>query len=274
MPRCRGYGGDPRDRGCRVACPAAIHSIQLCPHIGSNAVAGLPRRHTLGVVRTVLGVIGGSGGVGASSFAAVLAAAAGGAVLIDLDTAGGGVDVTLGIESSTGARWSGLRVAGGRLDPGALVGGLPRWGTVPVLAADVSELDPDAVRQVVEVASDVGPVVLDLPRRNGPERAAALEQCTLVVVLARGDVDGLVSAHAVADALPEVPCGLVCRRGEVSSADAALLVGRPLLGELPALGGHPLVLNSHRLPVAMARVAAGVLHGLGPDGVPARVPVS
>jgi MinD-like ATPase involved in chromosome partitioning or flagellar assembly len=213
---------------------------------------------------SVIGVVGGSGGVGASSFAAVVAAVAGGALLVDLDVAGGGIDVTLGIESVPGARWSGLRLAGGRLDPAALIGGLPQWGSVPVLAADVAELDPDAVLQVLDVARPAGPVVLDLPRRICPERAAALLHCRLVVVVARADVDGLVAAHALVEGLPELPSGLVCRRGEVAGADAARLVGAPLLGELPALARNRLVLNAHRLPSAAARVAAGMLRGLGP----------
>ena len=213
---------------------------------------------------SVIGVVGGSGGVGASSFAAVLAAVAGGALLVDLDVAGGGIDVTLGIESTSGARWSGLRLAGGRLDPDALLGGLPRWGPVPVLAADVADLDPDAVLQVLGVARTAGPVVLDLPRRSCPERAAALLHCRLVVVLARADVDGLVAAHALVGGLPELPRGLVCRRGEVGGADAARLVGAPLLGHLPTLDRNRLVLNPHRLPWATSRVAAGVLRGLGP----------
>lgn len=222
---------------------------------------------------SVIGVLGGSGGVGASSFAAVIAAVSG-ALLVDLDVTGGGIDVTLGIESAAGARWSGLQVAGGRLDPDALTGGLPRWGSVPVLAADVAELDPDAVHQVLAVAGVAGPVVLDLPRADRPERGVALTACSLIVVLARGDVDGLVAAHALVDALPDTPCGLICRRGEVRPTDAARLVGRPLLGELPALDGSRLVLNSHRLPPGMARVAAGVLRGLGPGGLPTQVPTS
>jgi MinD-like ATPase involved in chromosome partitioning or flagellar assembly len=213
---------------------------------------------------SVIGVVGGSGGVGATSFAAVVAAVASGALLVDLDVAGGGIDVTLGIESTPGARWSGLHLAGGRLDPDALVRGLPRWGAVPVLAADVADLDPDAVLQVLEVARACGPVVVDLPRRSCAERAAALLHCSLVVVVARADVDGLVAAHAVAAGLPELPIGLVCRRGEVASADAARLVGVPLLGELPRMGRPRMVLNSHHLPSGAGRVAAGVLRGLAP----------
>jgi hypothetical protein len=214
----------------------------------------------------VVGVVGGSGGVGASSFAAVVAAVAGDALLVDLDVTGGGVDVTLGIESAPGARWSGLRVAGGRLDPGALVGGLPRWGPVAVLAADVPVLEAAAVLQVLEVARTAGTVVIDLPRASCPERAAALLHCDLLVVLARADVDGVVAARAVADTLPQLPTGLVARRGELPVADAADLVGCPLLGELPALTGSRVELHPYRLPRPAARVAAGVLSGVGNAG--------
>jgi secretion/DNA translocation related CpaE-like protein len=210
----------------------------------------------------VVGVIGGSGGVGASSFAAALAVVAGESVLIDLDVASGGVDVLLGIERSPGARWSGLRLAGGRLDPDALLAGLPRWGGCAVLAADVPELDPEAVLQAVEVASSAAPVVLDLPRGTCPERAAALLHCQLVVIVARADVSGLVAAHAVASALPELPAGVVVRRGEVASPEAAALVGVPLLGELPSGGGR-FGLDPARLPRAVQGVAAGVLDGVG-----------
>ena len=210
----------------------------------------------------VVGVVGGSGGVGASSFAAVLAAVAGETMLVDLDVTGGGIDVTLGVETVPGARWSGLRVAGGRLDAGALVAGLPRWGRVAVLGADVPELDPGAVGQVLGVARRAGPVIVDLPRGTCPERAAALLHCDLVVVVARSDVAGLVAAHAVASALPELPTGLVARRGEVATQDAAALVGCPLLGELPALSSSRAELHPQRLPRAPARVAAGVLSGL------------
>lgn len=210
----------------------------------------------------VVGVVGGSGGVGASTFASVLAVAAGESVLVDLDAAGGGIDVLLGIERHPGARWSGLRLAGGRLEPQVLLGGLPRWGTCAVLAADVPTLDPEAVLQVIEVASTAAPVVLDLPRSACAERAAGLLRCDLVVVVARADVGGLVAAHAVVSALPELPIGLVVRRGEVPVAEAARLVGAPLFGVLPPMGGSRSR-EPRQVPRAAERVAAGVLSGAG-----------
>src|SRR6266536_165036 len=114
----------------------------------------------------VIGVVGGRGGAGASTFACVLAAmsALGGrAVLVDLDAAAGGIDVLLGIEATSGARWSGLRLDGGRLDPDMLVAGLPQWGSVAVLSADVAPA-PGAVGQVLDVAARAGAVVVELGR--------------------------------------------------------------------------------------------------------------
>lgn len=212
--------------------------------------------------KPVIGVLGGSGGVGASSFAAALAAAAGAALLVDLDSAGGGLDVLLGIETRSGARWSGVRLAGGRLDSGQLLAGLPRWGPVAVLAADLPELDASAVRQVLGAAADSVLVVADLPRTGCPVRAAALLHCDLVVVLARADVIGVVAAHAAVTALPELPIGVVVRRSELSPVEVVSLVGRPLLGVLPAARPGRPESGRYRPARAALRVAAGILDGV------------
>jgi secretion/DNA translocation related CpaE-like protein len=218
----------------------------------------------------VIGVIGGSGGVGASTFAAVLAvlagagaSAAGPSLLIDLDVVGGGIDVVLGIESVPGARWSGLRVDGGHLDADDLVDGLPRAGPCAVLACDTSALHPSAVGQVLDAAAAIGPVVVDLPRHDCDVRAVGLARCDVVVALARADVAGLVAAHAVVSRLGAVAVGVVLRRGEVGAAQGAELVGAELLGVLPALGA-PVGVDPDRLPRPIVRVAGGVLAGVRP----------
>lgn len=211
---------------------------------------------------SVIGVLGASGGLGASTFAAVLAVVAGPALLVDLDEAAGGVDVLLGLEGTAGARWSGLHLAGGYLDPAALVDGLPRWGPVAVLAADTPGIAVGAVDQVVAAGRSAGAVLLDLPRAPSSLRAQALAHCDLVVVLTRGDVAGLVAGRAQVTELPPVPTGLVLRRGEVGPSEAARVVGRPVLGSLPPLPHAGRRLDPGRLPRASARVAAGVLAGL------------
>lgn len=214
----------------------------------------------------VIAVVGGSGGVGASTFAAVLAsvaAASGPALLLDLDVAGGGLDVVLGIEDAPGARWSGLRLAGGDLDAQVLLDGLPAWHACSVLAADVAELAPAAVSQVLDALDlALDTVVVDLPRGPCPQRDAALARCDLVVVLIRADAPGLVAAHAQLRILPELPTGLLVRRGDLGGAQAAGLVGAPLLGELPALRAGARRRAAGELPRVVQSVAEGVLDGL------------
>jgi hypothetical protein len=210
----------------------------------------------------VIGVVGGSGGVGASTFAAAVAAAAGRAVLVDIDVAGGGIDVLLGIEDVAGARWSGLRVGRGHLDPDLLADGLPRWGSVSVLAADNAP-PVDAVGQVLHAAAALGPVVVDLGRAESALRTAAVERCALVLVIAVADVPGLIAARAATAGLCGAPTGLVVRGGSVSPAESAARTGIPLVGTMPVLPvSRDPGFDPRRPPRALARVASGVLEAM------------
>jgi hypothetical protein len=212
-----------------------------------------------GVAGAVLGVLGGSGGVGASTFAAVLALCAGRAVLVDLDFGGGGIDVLLGIETSAGARWSGLRLGGGRLDPRALADGLPCWRGIPVLAADTEPASPAAATSVLDAARALGTVVLALPRAPAPTRDAALAACLLTVLVIRGDVCGVAAATAVASGVDgDVRLAAVVRAGELSGAEAAALVGLPLLGVLRGRTRRP---GAGRPARPLLRVARGIVRG-------------
>ncbi len=215
----------------------------------------------------MLGVVGGRGGVGASRFAATLAARAaatfGRCLLLDLDPCSGGIDVLLGVESVPGARWSGLRLAGGHLDPALLLDGLPSWGAVSVLAADSLTAPPvESVEQVIEVAAPLAPVVIDLARWPSRERSAAVSRCDLIVLLVTADVPGVTAARCVASELP-VPLGLLVRGSRASARAVPDLVGARLLGRLPGLGRRAVGLEN--APRRMRLAASGVL-----DAVEAR----
>jgi hypothetical protein len=185
----------------------------------------------------VIGVVGGRGGVGASGFAATLAAIAarryGRCALVDLDPPSGGLDVLLGIEDVGGARWSGLRLAGGHLDSDVLFDGLPAWHDVRVLAAD-NAVEPaeEAVAQVVEVARRGAPVVLDLGRWPCPSREVAVSRCVMVVLVVRPDVAGVTGARCVAASV-DAPLGVLVRGSRSSTRLVPELVGAQLLGRLP-----------------------------------------
>jgi len=206
----------------------------------------------------VVGVVGGSGGAGASTFAAALACGVGGAaVLIDLDPASGGLDVLLGIETVPGARWPGLQLGGGRLDPVALDGGLPKWGHVRVLAAPQASVEPDAVDQVIDAACELGPVVVDAGRGLDPGQAAALGRCDLVIVVAAATVPGISAARRVGSGLPAVSVGAVLRRGSVREHDASELLGLPVLATLPEV-----IRRDGPVPSSWVRIGGGIVEGL------------
>lgn len=175
-------------------------------------------------------MVGGSGGSGASAVVAALAVAAGSSVIVDLDVLGGGIELSLGIESVPGARWSGLHAEGGRIDPAALQAGLPRWAQTPVLSCDRREIDPAAVPSVLAAAGELGTTVVDLGRADTAARRSALERCGLVVLVARGSVPGVAGARAMRVAIEAgverpVRWRLVCAEGVVSSKRVGHVVG-------------------------------------------------
>ncbi len=228
----------------------------------------------------VFGVVGGCGGIGASRFAAVLAAVAsaraGRCLLVDLDPGGGGLDVMLAAESVPGPRWSQLRLAGGALDAEVLLSGLPSWGRTLLLAADQADLPPaDQVRQVIDSARGRVPVVVDLARHRSPARDAAAGLCSVIVVLCAGDLaavtaarsvlTGLVGSAGAGDDRPaRDPRVVVVARGARSvGARVAALIGAPLAATVPVHRGRDgSPLDPARPPRAMRRVASGLLQGL------------
>jgi secretion/DNA translocation related CpaE-like protein len=86
----------------------------------------------------VVAVLGGSGGVGTSTLAVNLAVTASRSgmrsLLVDADPFGGGLDLVLGAEDASGARWSDLHSVSGHLPSGHLDAALPRVSDVSVLA--------------------------------------------------------------------------------------------------------------------------------------------
>jgi hypothetical protein len=218
-----------------------------------------------------LGVLGASGGVGASCLAAAIAACAGPAVLVDLDVHGGGVDVLLGIEKEPGTRWSGLHSDGGRIDPGELAEALPRWGSVAVLSCDRDEVPAAAVGSVLVAGRALGPVVVDLGRGGHVVRDPALAACDLVAVVVRATVPGVATAARVVARLPRwqlvlAPGGGLSRR-KVSSAlgavealvldfDRALADGEGAGLDASALRRSTRTLAGRLLGAAQVRVGA------------------
>jgi secretion/DNA translocation related CpaE-like protein len=225
---------------------------------------------------TVVGVVGGSGGAGATTFACALAQVAGRsgrAMVVDLDPAGPGVDRVLGVDERPGVRWDDLAVAPGRLGATSLREALPRSGGVAALTwatGSTSALSAPAVREAVAAARrghDV--VVLDLPRSLDDVSAEAFTRCSTAVVVVRPGVTGVASATRVVARLPDrARVGLVLRGSAVDADRVATVVGAQVittmadqrgLAESIDLGLGPV--RSRRGP--LARACREVLAALG-----------
>lgn len=149
----------------------------------------------------VLGVLGSSGGLGASTLASALAVSAAPArppvVCVDGQLHGGGLDVTACAEHRAGIRWADLAGARGDVPGADLLAELPESGGVRLLSAGPGGATPPPA-VIVSVLGSLrevaGLLVVDLP--SGADHGEPfLSACDAVVLLSG------VSARHLADAV-------------------------------------------------------------------------
>jgi hypothetical protein len=186
----------------------------------------------------VVGVVGARGGVGSSTFAAVLAQGASqhtATVLVDL-VGGAGVDVLLGLERVPGPRWPDV-LGAGDLAGADLVASLPRWGRCAVLSGDRRRPGTDRPVEVLDrVAEPAGLVVVDLALADVLAGRAPVSRLDLVAVVVGQDVVSVAGALSVRQALGPVAnrAGLaVGPRGGLSVTEVSHAAGLPVLCTLP-----------------------------------------
>lgn len=258
--------GAPRREGVFLVGrdPDDPHVWQRAVEIGAEEVLTLPDAESRLVDRIAdvvegagrpaltVGVIGGSGGAGASTLACALALRAVRAgersILIDGDPLGGGMDVLLGGENAEGLRWPDFAGSRGRVGAGALEESLPELHALRVLSWDRGDrvvVPPAAVRSVVAAARRRGGVVVvDLPRRVDEAVAEVLAQLDLVLMVVPGELRAVAAAGRVAAGVRMVARDVrVVVRGPVPGgldADTvAGLLGVPLAGEVRVEVGLP-----------------------------------
>lgn len=227
----------------------------------------------------VLGVLGSSGGLGASTLTAALglaAARAGGPVVcVDGHLGSGGLDVTACVEHQAGLRWGDLAGAQGEIDGQALVSSLPRCGGARVLGAGPlgSTATPDAVVRAVlrALRLEAALTLLDLPAGAGGD--VFRESCDVLVLLAGVTARHLADAQA-ATALAMRSCPevwLVVRggpRGAALPESIAAHLDLPLLARWPDDARVALDAERGRPPgesprSRLAGLCEAVLNGVG-----------
>lgn len=202
-------------------------------------------------------MLGASGGLGTSTFAAGLALAAaereGAAAVVDLVPCGGGLDLLLGIETADGARWADLAGARGTLgDVGA---GLPVVRSVAVVTQDRARPSTPSLPAVEAVVAALRRshrlTVVDCVPDSLP---ADVDRILLMV---GADVRSVAAGRMLAELRGVAPSGLVVRRGRGRTLPADV-VGR-------ALGARVLgIVSDDRSLPGLAEL------GMPPIGGPAR----
>jgi secretion/DNA translocation related CpaE-like protein len=187
----------------------------------------------------VLAVMGGTGGVGASTLAAGIAVAAAdrgrGAALVDVDILGGGIDLLLGVEQQQGWRWPNLTSAVGYV--GDLREYLPEAYGVSVVSTDrLEEADLageplTAIVHSLRRSHDL--VVIDVGRSLSVASREAVRLATHRLMLVSPTVRGvagagqLLQAHQLETASGAADVQLVLR-GKGGSGFSATTVAEVL----------------------------------------------
>ncbi|MFT3660349.1 MAG: hypothetical protein QM809_02810 [Gordonia sp. (in: high G+C Gram-positive bacteria)] len=204
------------------------------------AMSGLRRPHRSAA--PVLAVVGGHGGAGTSTFAAVLglsAARSGAAVLLlDAEPAGAGLDLLLGAEEVSGLRWDEVAGETGSIHRQALSAALPRLGGRLAFLTrsrdDGAPLSAETALAVLDAArTDGQTVIVDVGRAMDPSAAGVLDSADLSVVVTRATVPGVAATRKlVSRCALGGESGLVVRGpapGGLSDVQVAEAIGLPLL---------------------------------------------
>ncbi len=183
-----------------------------------------------------IGVVGGSGGAGASVLACALVLTAAGsapAMVLDLDPWGPGQGRIAGLAAAGEVGWESLARNPGRLGARSLREALPRSAGAGVLSwcERPSPVSDQTAREALAAGlRGHAVVVLDLPRDRG--LIDWVPRLDLVIVVVRADLAGLASAGRLLSTVPSGRLGLVVRGPHSSTIAVQEVMGRQVLARM------------------------------------------
>ncbi|STC69448.1 Pilus assembly protein CpaE [Corynebacterium pilosum] len=225
---------------------------------------------------TVLTLVGAAGGAGTSTLAAALARAAGhehAPVLVDAGRYSGGLDLLLGIEEETGARWGEITVGDGEVHRNDLRRALPATtDDIRVLTSvrttidDPFQITAEELDAVLAALGSAGVTVVDTAPYLIPPRS------TYVVVVVPAEVRAAATAaRIVAERrAASQSVGLVLRhRGwsGISAEELEKIARADVIAELPHITKLTRTLETtglpQRLPRALSTTATAIWQAVG-----------
>jgi secretion/DNA translocation related CpaE-like protein len=269
--------------------PVPDRAFQVALSLGAESVAELPRSEGWLVERLTdvddsgpargltIGVVGGSGGSGATTFACALgqvAGRSGPSVVLDADPFGPGTDRVLGLDLVEGVRWEALGHTTGRLSARALRESLPRRDGVAALTwyagSKPVRLQPFAAREALSAARrGHDTVVIDLPRAPDPFVDEIASRCDQVLLTVVATVAGVAAAMRMRRRFVDPDLvRLVVRGSGMDDESLARVVGAPVLTRMNDQRGLVESIDLGLGPVrsrrgALGRAATRVLNAVG-----------
>ncbi|HWV27129.1 MAG TPA: septum site-determining protein Ssd [Aeromicrobium sp.] len=236
---------DPND-WWRVAVEIGGAGVLRARDGDESGVAALAQVVDGGSEGCSVSVVGGRGGVGATTFSCALALEAAtrelSAVVMDADPVGPGVDLVLGGERTDGLRWSDLDSTVGLVSPGALAGALPRVRGISTVSWSLEDDTPELPESCHNVWSAAvrgfDLVVVDQPRTgvDADWTVGVLGGSVLTVVIVPDDVVGVAAARRQIAALRERCSDLVAvtatRRGGPGRSAIESAVAVPVVASI------------------------------------------
>lgn len=228
-----------------LAAAIGAERVAVLPDAASWLAEYLTRSRSPGSGGTVLGIVGGCGGAGASTAAVWLAHAAAQeglrVLLVDGDPWGGGLELALAAEEMPGLRWPDLADASGTIDPRQLADSLPLAGGFPFLSWPGNKerhngVDHAVVAGVLDAARRGHELVLVDIGRGREELRSLASECDRIIVVAPAQLRAVVATARLLQDLPAVETVLVVRGKSGAVLDAELIaesVGLPLAGIMP-----------------------------------------
>ncbi|WP_162143185.1 septum site-determining protein Ssd [Granulicoccus phenolivorans] len=241
---------------------------------GTRWLTGLLAGRSQEPAGSLVGLLGASGGVGASTLAVGVAQAATAAgrrcALVDLDPLGGGLDLLVRAERAEGWRWPQFGDADGYL--GDLSEQLITVEGIDVLSMPREQVfrpHPEATAAVLRSLGRTHDLVLvDLPREPSPATTEAIRHCAHLVLVVGSQLRALAAARQTRLRLAADPTGVITRDRRtvgLSPETIADTLGLPLLAGTrhdPALprgaerGDPPYLVASRRWRRTCDRLAA------------------